>query len=76
MEVGQRYLGGRQQPEVFLHVVIEVVGELGQLPRADKHLTVDDEGRVDLRVAVLARVPIQHPEDEGALHRAPAPLRM
>jgi len=47
--------------------VVEVVFELRKLTGTDQHIALDDEGDVELRETVLARVHIQEPEDQGAL---------
>ena len=73
IEVRDRHLGGRDEPEVLLGVAVEIVAELGQVAGADQALAPDHIGRVDLDVAVLGRMQIQHIGDERALQaRAPA----
>jgi hypothetical protein len=66
VEVGHGDLGGRDQPEVLLVVVVQVVQELGQLARVPHALLADDEGGVDLFVAARA-VEVQHELDQRAL---------
>ena len=72
MQPGQRHLGGRHHPQVFLVVVVQVVAELGQLPGAEQGLRLDHEGGVLLGVA-LADVQVEHPGDQGALQARPGP---
>ena len=67
VEVGHRHLGGRDQPEVLLGVAVEVVAELRQVAGADQALALHHRGRVDLGVAVLAGVQVEHPGDQRAL---------
>ena len=62
------------EPEVVLGVVVEVIGELGQLAGADHALPLDHEGRVDLLIAVLAGVQVEHEGDEGPLQPGAQPL--
>ena len=74
VQVRQRHLGRRHEPEVVLDVVVEVVAELGQLAGAPEALLLDDERRIDLRVALLCvcRSSIQAMSARSS--RAPAPL--
>ncbi len=74
MEVGQRHLGGGHHPQVILHIVVKVVGELGQLGGSNQHLPLDHEGRIDLGVAVLLHMQVNHPRDEGPLKLGPQAL--
>ncbi len=67
VEVGHRRLGGRDPPEVLLRVVVEVVAELGQVACAHQHFRLDHVRRVDLGVAVLRRVQVEHPGDQRPL---------
>ena len=66
MQAGQRNLGGGHQVQVLLVVLVQVVGELGQLARAEDRLGLDHEGQVAFLVA-LAAVQVQHERDQGAL---------
>src|SRR4029079_852350 len=73
IKVGDRYLGGRDEPEVLDRVAIKVVAELRQVARPDQALAADHVRRVDLDVAVLARVEVEHQRDERPLQpRTPA----
>ena len=65
VQVGEHNLGGRDQ-EVVARDVISVVLELGQLPRTEHGLTLDDDGRPPLLEATT-RVRVQEEVDEGAL---------
>ena len=47
-------------------ILVEIVGELGQLPRAVDRGGLDHEGQVLLAVA-LADVQVEHPGDQRAL---------
>ncbi|MBA7681064.1 hypothetical protein ES703_89392 [subsurface metagenome] len=67
VEVGEGYLGGADEPKVVLVIVVDVIGELGQLSRADHALPLDHKGRVYLLVAVLAGMQVEHEGDEGSL---------
>src|SRR5437773_888548 len=67
VEVGDRHLGRGDEPQVLLGVAVEVVAELGEVPGADQALALHHRRRVDLDVAVLARVEVEHPGDERAL---------
>ena len=53
VEVGDRHLGGGDEPEVLLGVAIEVLAELGEVAGADQALAAHHVRRVDLDVAVL-----------------------
>ncbi len=66
MQAGQRHLGGGDEVQVLLVVLVEIVGELGQLARAVHRGGLDHEGQVSLLVA-LADVQVEHPGDQGAL---------
>ena len=73
VEVRDGHLGGRDPPEVLLGVVVQVLAELRQVARADEALAPHHVRRVDLDVAVLLRVQVEHVRDERALQpRAPA----
>src|SRR5207249_416375 len=67
VEIGEGCFGGRDEPEVLLRVVIEVLAELRQVARAEEVLLAHHEGRIDLGVAVLTGMDIEHEVDEGAL---------
>ena len=65
--VGQRNFRGRNEVQLLALTVAaalargkHVLLELGQLPRAQQRLRVDDVRRVALGVAMLARVHVQH----------------
>src|SRR6185503_17143591 len=67
IEVGERHLRGRDQEQVPVAGDLEqVLLELRQVAGAAQRIGVDQEGRLDLRVAVLARVQLQHEVDERA----------
>ena len=74
VQVGDRDLRRGDHPEIVLGVVVDVVGELRQLPGAVDALLLDQVRRVDLGVAVLARVQIEHPGDQRALQAGPLAL--
>ena len=71
VEVRHRYLRRRHEPEIVLGVAVEVVAELGQVTGADQAVGLDHRGWIDLRVAVLTGVEIEHPRDERALQPRP-----
>ena len=66
VQTGERHLGRRHHPQVVLNIVIQVIGELGQLPRAEERGRLDHERRIFFSVA-LAGVQVKHPGDQGAL---------
>ena len=82
MDVGDRRLGGRDEIQFaqrarvqpFLHRVI-LVGELRELAHAFQALRPDHERRRHLRVAVLARVQVEHELDQRPLQLR-APIRV
>ena len=67
VHVSNRHLGGGQQPEVVLVVAVHGVGELGQVAVGGRGLGGCDVGQVELFVAVLAGVSVEHPVYESAL---------
>jgi hypothetical protein len=67
VKIGDRHLGGGDEPEVLADVAIEVVAELGQVAGADQAVAADHEGRQNLAVAVLVGVQVEHEADERAL---------
>ena len=67
VEVCQLGLGGRDPPEVILGVVVHGVAKLGQVAGLVQVLLTDDGGEVELGIAVLADVEVEHEGDEGAL---------
>ncbi len=77
VQVGQRHLGGGDEVEVVRALVAlardakRVVGELGQLAGAAHGRVLDEVGRGDLGVAVLAGVQVEHELRERA--RQPRP---
>ena len=46
VQVGQRYFGGGDEPVVFLGIMVEVIGELGQVAGADHALLLDHVRRI------------------------------
>src|SRR5579883_576454 len=66
-QIGQRHLGGGNQPQVRVFTLEEVGGELRQLAGPAHGLGVDERGRKDLGVAVATGVEIEHEVGEGAL---------
>ncbi len=67
MQVRERHLRGRHQIEIPLPRDLEEIGlELRQIPGAGQRRGVDHERRLDLAVAVLARVQVEHEVDQGA----------
>ena len=66
-DVGDRDLRGRNQVEVVLVNPEQIVGELRELAGAAQRLGRDQVRDVDLVVAVLARVHVEHELDEGAV---------
>ena len=60
MEVGERHLGGRDQEQIVRRHRVQVVLELRQLAGAGERRAVDEIGRRDLLVAVLAGVEVEH----------------
>ncbi len=67
VEVGDDDLGGRDEPEILLRVPIEVVTELRQVAGADQAFAPHHRRRVDLGVAVVRDVEVEHPRDERPL---------
>jgi len=67
IEIGDRDLGGRDEVQVPVAADLEqVLLELRQLAGAVERGAVDQEGRLDLGVAVLAGVQRQHEVDQRA----------
>jgi len=66
VQAGEGHLRGGNHPKVLFHVMIEVVGELGQLTAGEQGVCFYHEGQVFFGVT-LAGVQIQHPGNKGAL---------
>ena len=67
MQVGQRHFRGRNQIEIPVAGDLEeVLLELRQVAGAAQRRRIDEERRLDLGVAVLARVQVEHEVDERA----------
>ena len=60
VEVGHGDFGRRRQPQVRVLNLEQVLGELGQLPGAEKARRVDQKRRQDFGIPVLARVRVEH----------------
>src|SRR5205823_4944558 len=67
VKVGERRFSGRDEPEVLFRVVVKVLPKLGQVAGAEEVFFAHDKGWVDLGVAVLAGVDIEHEVDERTL---------
>ena len=59
MNVGDRNFGGRNQEEIVAGGAVEIVLELGQLAGAGERGPIDQVRRLDLEIAVLARVEVE-----------------
>jgi len=67
MHVRQRHFGGRHQVEIPVAGDLEEIGfELRQVAGAGQRGRVGQERRLDLRVAVLLRVEVEHEVDQRA----------
>ena len=67
MQVRERHFGGRDQEQIPVAGDLEqILLELRQVARAGERRAVDEERRLDLAVAVLARVQVEHEVDERA----------
>jgi hypothetical protein len=75
VHVGDRHLGGGDEPEVLDRVPVQVLAEFREVAGAHQAFTADHHRRQDLGVAVLAGVKIQHEADEGALQPGPPGLQ-
>ena len=77
MEIRQRHFGGRHEIQVPVAGDLEeVLLELRQVPGAGERRRVHEKRRLHLRVAVLARVEVEHEVDERARRGArPAPMQ-
>ena len=65
IQIRERHFGGRDQKEIPVAGDLEqVLLELGQVAGAAQGVSVDQERRLDLDVAVLGRVQLQHEVDE------------
>ena len=60
VQASERHLSRRHHPQILLDIVIQVIGELGQLPRAEERGRLDHERRIFFSVA-LAGVQVEHP---------------
>src|ERR1019366_4098558 len=66
MEAGQRNLGGRDEPEVVLFIVVHRVPVLREMPSARDSLAIHHQRRDYLEVSLLL-LDIEHPRDQRAL---------
>ena len=71
MEVRQRHLSGGHQPQVLTFDAECVGSKLRQIGGARHRRAVDEHGRQDLDVAVLARVRVEHELHQGPLQSGP-----
>src|SRR3989442_756177 len=69
MEVRDGHFGRRHEKQVVGLSAIGVLFELGQLSGPDHHLAPDDERGLDLDVAVLPSVQVEHEVDQRAYER-------
>ena len=74
-DVGDRDLGGRDQVQVVLVDPEQVVDELRELSGAAQHVGRDEIRDVDLPVAVLAGVHVDHELDERAVQAREPPAQ-
>ena len=65
MQIRDGHFGRGDQEQVISRRAVDVVLELGQLPRPDHDFTPHEKWRRDLDVAVLARVQVEHEVDQG-----------
>ena len=74
-EVGEWHLGGRDQIETVLRDVEQIVCELRQLSRAHERVGVHEIRHVDLAVAVLAGMHVQHELHQRAMQTRNGPVQ-
>src|SRR5207237_1727440 len=67
VEIRHRNLGSRYEVEVVFRIAIEVVAELRKVSRSVEAFLAHHRRRINLGVAVLARVKVEHERDERAL---------
>ena len=75
VDVGDRHFRGRDEEEVVRRQTVQVVLELGELPRARGGGAIHQIGRRDLLVAVLPRVQIDHERGQRADQSRPKALQ-
>ena len=75
VQIGQRDLRGRDQPQIVRRTPVLILGEFRKLPRPPHGGTVDQHRRHDLPVAVLRRVQIEHEVDESPFESRSRPLQ-
>ena len=71
VEIRDRDLGRGREEEFVALAAVELLLEFRQLAGADERLAANDERRADLRVAVLARVQVEHEVDQRPLQPRP-----
>jgi hypothetical protein len=72
VEIGQRHLGRRDEEQVVLAGVIQLLGELGKLAGARHRGAVHQQWRRDLEIPVFPRVQVEHEVLEARARRAPS----
>jgi len=67
IEIGQRNFGRRDEIEIPIAADLEkILFELRKIARAAEGIGVDEKGRLDFRVTVLARMQLEHEVDQRA----------
>src|SRR5690349_5668718 len=66
MQIGHGHFGGRNEKQIVRRRLVRVFFEFRQLARADHAVAANEERRLDLDVAVLAGVQVEHEVDQGA----------
>ena len=63
VKVGQRHLGSGDEPVIFLRIMIQIIGKLGQVARSYQTVSLNHKGRIYFGISVLLAVRVQHEID-------------